>query len=258
MSISWDIFISLVTIFLTLVSTIVIIFTLREMQKQRESTQKPDLLIQNTGVVGFSRIPKSYLSTSWKNYEKRALNSNILELPSFSIYNIGFGSAKNFELIWNFDVTKSIDLILKFYSEQDNEISISNENGYLLIESEGSLSSELIESANKITRDFVLPSSIKEEGELFEVPHLYLSIVSLIIYLRIYYFKNNDRQLLQTTIASMLPIPEFIVEMKYQDVGNKEYKKTFSGSLDEHIFYNIDQYEMHEVFAALINFELLK
>lgn len=110
---------------LTLISVILVYFTLLEMKQQRESTYMPEIAIRNDKefvIKWDSENPDFYVrGTDYGAYEGSGIRSYGIEIPHlyFTVENIGFGSARNIKIIWNDEtISKFAECInnIDFYS----------------------------------------------------------------------------------------------------------------------------------------------
>lgn len=111
---------------LTLISVILVFFTLLEMKQQRESTYMPKIAIRNDKefiIKWDSENPDFYVrGIDYGVLEGSGIKSYGIEIPHlyFTVENIGFGSARNIKFIWNEDtISKFAECInsIDFYSE---------------------------------------------------------------------------------------------------------------------------------------------
>ena len=106
---------------LTLISVILVAFTLEEMKHQRESTYMPEIAIRNDNrfiVKWDSEKPDFYvLGSDYNAIEGSGFKKYGVEIPYlyFTVENIGFGSARNIKFEW------AEDTIGKFAKYIENE-----------------------------------------------------------------------------------------------------------------------------------------
>jgi hypothetical protein len=224
--INWDLTATLITGIATFLGTIVIYFTLIEIQKQRKNAYQPTLVIpsrfsitfkwdnlNNNNAVDF----KCYRS---ENSIKNSYNPNEklrLQLIKIQLFNIGMGPAKDVNIFWNFNDVFFKETLKEYetagiivYDKQFTQFNgekitkcINNDYAY----------SEIL--------DYVLPISIKPDQTFIRLPSLYLEFFALFCKKTI----NFDPSTGMT--PSNDKIPKLELTIKYDDIAQDAFTKKF-------------------------------
>lgn len=217
-----DQLIALITSIATFITSIIVLLTLFEMQKQRKSAYKPEIVLKTPVKfhIYLEECENVYLPFIWSSNELKKINLNEL---NFSIYidafNIGLGSAKSIEVMWDFE----LDKILKRIKNKDTEnfFDIEYNDSMLRITFQGIAMIMNMENNCHWRYDYILPSQSKQGSLKFELPRPFLDLFSIILYLE--YFKKDTLN---------FDFPNLKLKLKYEDIGNNIYKKEFNLNFD--------------------------
>jgi len=143
-------------------------FTLVETKTQRKVSQKPDLIIPKSSSIygysyGFSTedmtaflIPRSWNHKKLKDGEHILNNSG-----SVTLYNVGFGVAKNIELKWTFEYDRCLQQIKDYCYQNSIPIIIQpEENKISVVEQGGMPPSDFLVPKYENKHDFLMPASV--------------------------------------------------------------------------------------------------
>lgn len=190
---------------ISIVSVILVLLTLLEMQADRNAAYRPDISFADTEVAiaweGEQQIENSEATQSWNLdsfYEKYEVNIT----PQLMMYNIGVGTAKNIKLQW--DHVSNVEKFIEAFESYD-DISISLDNNMIYIETDKSVIGQGV--GNGYTTDFML-SSVEDYCAIqFPVAYSYLI-----------------RELLTRSLPSD-QLPTLSLSVTYTDIQNKAYSK---------------------------------
>lgn len=226
-----NIIIAIISALATVVAAIIYYLTLEELKKQRENTARPHLFIDKTyfNVQGMTK--GNYMMPIKWTTEK--MNSVVSEFPNKIIisdfylqcYNIGFGTATNVSIEFDYD----IDLFLSKIFDLEKEIpekdritveknsaflSFSNKNKEMPFRTFGIS----IENSLKHYITYVLPVNIKNEPVQVKLPSHYLELLNVYVY----NFMSNEKKDLDYSI------PPITTKIKYSDINKKQTEESFT------------------------------
>ncbi len=240
----WATIISIVGQFLTLVTVILVFLTLREMQNQRKVSQKPDLVLPESKVYGYVyRTPLDedpislFMVTHWSDKELEEVPYNYVWSPvdAVKLYNVGFGVAKNIELIWTVNYDKTIQQIQDYCYENSLPIILKREEDALVINGvkipTPSLFYYPLPPLQKRKHDFLLPASITSVGFVSHLPSAIIELISILLYLKGHPAREADG-MIETIFATRpeFDFPSMMLEVHYDDLENYHYSKKFDVS----------------------------
>jgi hypothetical protein len=217
------------TLIATFATAVATFFTVREIKKQRQQSNMPNIVL----------LPNKrfylYRATSLKNYqylywhETHLQEANQVETVrhmqfDIDIFNIGIGSAKNVKFKYFINTKEHVKFL--------NELGIVNVEKLDLESDALSFSAKygndmLGISVGKIDIDFTqtfIPKSDVKASKL-KLPMIYLSLFNAFI---LSILSKQDR------FDYYDKFPSLNLSMSYQDIANKKYKKNFK------IFFILD------------------
>ncbi|MDI9870594.1 hypothetical protein [Flectobacillus roseus] len=212
----------------TAVYTFITYRTLKEIENQRETTYKPEIIVEGCHFYLYSTkgkkldFPTEYsLVRKPKGYISDAKYSEF----SFKIYNIGFASAKNiqFEFLPKSEEIVRLNHCLQFI-ESKNKVQIIQHNDSIEFKrfddsSDLPKGNHSISGQNSRTLNHLLPVNIDNKPFNIYIPTYLLLMHSLKIFYSSNPIKNTD--ILRSPFT-------FILNIKYQDIGNKMHEKNFN------------------------------
>ena len=245
--INWDLTANLITGIATLAATILVFFTLREMQRQRKSAYQPTITIPKQNIVYFewdnNKVDDNPANFSCTEDEKEPHIS-----PNIELFNIGMGPAKNIKLNWEFNVdffeTKLEELTNRKLVEMDGD-----KTTFL-----GELVTYSFPTTQKdYTLDYILPSNIKPELTKIRLPGLYIFYFAIYSYLTIKPVNNDDfnRKLVEVT-------PPLLLSLSFENIVNEGHSHQFIFTPKLlHFTYTFDKNLINKNLEKLIiNFEV--
>lgn len=215
--------------------TIITFKTLKEIKAQRETTYRPDIIIDE----GLFYI-YSYKTTSGEfpveyTYDKKdsLYYCDNFEISSFSInlFNIGLAAAKEVEIEYSFQLDKIIDIILEQNKTLPAEkiIDIKKDEHFIeftpakKVVSGSSFHS--IENQLKSKINHILPVYISNNPIKINLPTYLLEIYSILIY---NFWLSNAKQ------KEFPDLPIVNIKIQYMDIGNNKHSKDYELSIYYH------------------------
>ena len=193
----------ILTGFSTVISSVIVILTLHEMQIQRNNAYMPDIIFETTTVTISWGNPENL-----DNYKSLVgadtdLNPSSINIP---VKNIGVGVAK--KISFTMDTDNYLSLL-----NLSNEINPENQYTYTQKDSRLTISNGLQEfnftASFRDDKTFLLPDA--EETYNFVIPFQYVSLL---------------REIFLTLRASPNDIPDLQIQVFFEDVQGVKYNKT--------------------------------
>jgi hypothetical protein len=227
-----DRLIALISSLGTLFSSILVLFTLIEMQKQRKNTIKPELVFPQLDLYAYWKQHNNiFLPEIWSSEEiqedRMKMVINRLLIPSLKIdgYNIGIGAAKKIEISWDFDIEEIIKRIKT--KDKNNIIEIRYCVGKLFQLQFGRPLNISINLGNdmKSSADYLLPTSVKLDPLKIKLPSSFIILWSVLFYLE--NINNGGNTVIQ---IQTLDFEDLLLRLciKYTDIGNNHYEQRFN------------------------------
>lgn len=249
----------------TFVASLIAIFTLIEVKKQRLATYKPDILIKSF-LVAISKSPllknkenelllfKTMDFNDYsKNYDQEKFNVN----PHYKVNNLGFGVAKKIKCTWKFDYEKAIKFI---QNKMSNEFAFNYNN---------SINTYFLE--NLTDEDFHLSFNTNFESDNIDYispinvqDHFHLHTIPRIIIIVHYLYLQFDLQMLNESAENFhyydfsdSNFPNLKLEIQYQDLNNKKHKKNYTFKVEAVATQIDEKLDLTREFSHL-TFEIIK
>lgn len=202
-----------IQIIISLLSAMLVLFTLFEMQAERNAAYMPNISINGSGII-FAWDKEHNLLNDISGFMKEELDTRSNLASSYeqslfvklAIQNTGIGIAKDVHVDWLFD--ENIPLWQKVFSE-NNDISISLNQYQLIVElSNGTTTRTFVADSGKIEYGF-LTADLNESKELV-IPREFVHLYELA-------FAHGLRK----------DLPDFRFNVFYKDVQGEIYKKAY-------------------------------
>jgi hypothetical protein len=225
---------SLVTIvgqIATWLTIVLVFFTLLEMRNQRKAAQKPDLIIPKSLIYGYSygfsneRMTSLLIPRYWRNKEVEAKDEVwIYAKELMTVYNVGFGVAKNIELKWIGKYDQTLQQIKDYCYQHTIPIIIRMDDKKFTVD-EQSITGDLefYLSPEQFKHDFLMPVSVTSTGLMIAVPLTFVELASISIFLNTHYSRQQPRH----TSEFGIDFPPLTLELHYDDLENTRYSKKF-------------------------------
>lgn len=202
---SFDFKNAVIQIAISIISTILVLLTLFEMQAGRNATYLPDISLSNTKVAiswdenGLPCITQEVEDMVSKIADKDTI---INELPQIKVYNIGVGTAKNISFNW--DNQRNIKAFMDILNPCD-DIALSYDSNILNIQTPDIKKG--IGTYSEHQFDFLLNST--QEFETFAFPLSYYTLI------KESYIRTDTKE-----------IPTLYLLASYSDIQGEIYNKT--------------------------------
>lgn len=196
---------ALIQIVISIISTIIVLLTLFEMQAARNASYLPDISFSNTKVaIAWDKNGLPYTNTDDLDVITKLTDEDtvINKLPQIKIYNIGVGTAKDISFEWNNEQNiNEFIYILNSY----NDINITYDKGMVNIKTP--TSEQGIWGPDESQIDFLLNSTQEYDTLLFPLSYYEL--------IKEFYIRTDAKE-----------IPTIKLTVSYSDVQGKVYKST--------------------------------
>jgi hypothetical protein len=217
--------------FATWITVLIVFLTLREMEKQRKASQKPEIIISQTFIYGYFRDWNELLvPTEWSNdsepRESTEVEKDKTNYPKFTLYNIGIGAAKSVKLEWIFDVSKLLDETQNYCYQNSIPIVVNSQNDFLKIGIAGQDSYFRVSAFSAKEHEYILPASVTSKGIESDMPMTFLKLISILIYM----MKHQADQK-ESSDTMNTGFPELRLKLSYYDIGGVKYQKSFDVKL---------------------------
>lgn len=246
----------------TFITSILAIYTLREVIKQRLSTYKPEILIKSF-IVYINKSPLElqpneslyYKTDNFNEYKKNIDDNESGEFGVSCLYkveNLGFGPAKNIKLTWMYDSTKALDLITRMLPERyDFNIHKPMKYYFLIDKSNEQFHFSIInETITKQNIDYLAPINIKEHSNYHSIPREIIQTFYLFFIFKHNLITTKNRNCYSDEDFEKLPKPHLKIE--YEDLNGKKYSKNFQFKIS-FVSTQIDEFlEMDKEFGYLL------
>ena len=218
----------------TFIASLIAIFTLREVKKQRLSLYQPDLRIKSFNI-STNKSPLlikenellCYKVTDFNDYE---INFNEVKFeinPNYKLENLGFGVAKNVRCIWKFNHKKAMKMIEEIKTQDFIISGHKNLNYYFLNRNidDGFQYSSISDIYNQLI-DYVAPISIRKNTHYHAIPEiiLFCHLLYVIFKLELTGSKGENFNFFELKDVDF-PKPSLIIE--YFDLNRKKYTEKF-------------------------------
>jgi hypothetical protein len=215
--------------------TIVAFRTLLEIKAQRETTYRPDIIVDEGLFYIYSyKTEKGEFPVEY-TYEKKGqlYHCDNFRMGSFSLnlFNIGLAAAKEIQIEYSFDLDKITSII----NEQnktlpaDKIISIRKEKAFLEFKAAenavGGGSFHVINNQLKREINHILPVNVSSNPIKIALPTYILEMHSILIY---NFWMNDAKE------KEFPDLPIINLKMNYLDIGNNKHSKEYELSILYH------------------------
>lgn len=208
----------------TLISIIIAIFSLREIRAQRENSMMPDIQIEmKQNSIELKRVINK--KNTWTHYhwnsdsidEKNDSNSNQYY---FKLVNIGFGSAKNVIVKWDFDREFFTDILENLSSK---EFAVKKNPGRIDMWEFTSEKTQamVLDQGYEYKYNYIPSLEIDPEGKMISIPTLFQSLFSVCLYNQANRKDEDNHQNPEFHFFLQKPILKLYIS--YQDIAGKKY-----------------------------------
>ncbi|MDY3338691.1 hypothetical protein PG279_05815 [Riemerella anatipestifer] len=241
------------------ISTIIALYTLIEVKKQRLSTYKPEILVKSF-LVYINKSPLFlesdelllFKTDNFNEYKSDKTKSKEYEISClYKIENLGFGLAKSIKVTWSFDMERALKILDKeldkeFYFTQCKPLKY-----YFLKQKNNENFQISFMNKNKIiqTTDYITPISVKEHTHYHTIPK---DIVT--IHFLYYIFKNNltEKNSKTNYSSEFKNFPQIKMKIEYYDLNNKKYINKYKLKTSIVTTQHEDKIDMSREFGYLL------
>ncbi len=220
----------------TWVTVVLVYLTVREMAKQRKAAQKPELIIPDVSISGYStEQDEIFIASHWNNKELKNEGIAVGRFPKIAIYNIGAGAAKEINIKWEFDMQDTIKSIQDYCYRNSIPVVVRSQDNFLQVEFKGRESFISISASSNLEHAYLMPASVTAQGLESDLPLTFLELISILIFLRFHQSNkksSKDKVVFPVVEEANLEIPSLYCELSYADVGGEKYMKKFDVTFD--------------------------
>ncbi|EGQ7900811.1 hypothetical protein K2B98_004732 [Vibrio parahaemolyticus] len=153
------------------------LFTLFELFRQRKASYKPDIcVLKRYFTIRGEGVGKTGIPTSWFRAD-----SELGEMASIQLVNIGVGAAKHIGAKWHFDQSSLVKEINKLAQEAHESFYIQEEGSFLSVKNNSKNGYMVNAQMNDFAFEYLLPASQDETGLVLSLPPSYSFLLSLLI-----------------------------------------------------------------------------
>lgn len=209
---------SCITAAASLITGFCVLFTLFEMQKQRQESYKPFLVLKDDRLIAYHTATlENFPLYEWFKESLQGDNKNppdLFNTYSIDILNIGRGAAKEINTKWKFDIKETVKQVNEIISKQSVNIEpIEISEGFIQF---GGLMLNLENDYSKSQEyKYLLPDDNNTSLKL-RVPKSYIILSSIMLHQS----KIEDR--------NSLVMPELELSIQYHDIGGKSYSYLYN------------------------------
>jgi hypothetical protein len=210
----------------TFLNSVLVYFTLREMKRQRELSNQPEMAFQAKPFYVYN--DENCFPMIWVN-QKKTLVEGKEEKKSFilEVNNIGNGVAKNVKIQWNININDFIERLSLIGIE--NYAKVKETNNVLSVSLGHSKYTFFLENIGS-EHEFIMPGN--ECKVAVYIPDVYLYLLSLILFIHIDKMKNKN------TTDFDLNFPSLKSIISYENLTGKKYKRKFEISISPYMVTN--------------------
>jgi hypothetical protein len=204
-------------------------FLVRETKKQRESSYKPEIIIERKNYhLYWGKFLNRNMPAIWyeskinklKSKEtKEKLSKYNKQYFQLNIYNIGLGTAREINFYWNYDKKQFIKLIDKIDKNKEFKFLLKGDKKELVLWVAGKkpfknlIFQHHLYHGQKI--DYMVPYYLDKIPYQIKIPDEYLFLTSIC-----WEFEVDHESII-------LKKPPLLLKISYKDVGNKIYTTKF-------------------------------
>lgn len=219
-------------------ASLIALFTLCEIKRQRKEANKPDIAVRQKLVyvhgVRYNDFTLPFLFS--ESGEPVAKPNDAVSNCSLDIVNFGIRSAKDIKLRWEFDFKGAINSI----KEQDDEKIFNLEliGNILKVSMQLSgykVSNLYMNQLRGVDVDFILNSTPDSFDTIYlQFPIIVLELYVISLCLSLGFYKSENVESPEKGELGQFRKPLLIME--YKDIGGVRYAKTFSFDIDMVLF----------------------
>ncbi|HCL05202.1 MAG TPA: hypothetical protein DHW64_04215 [Chitinophagaceae bacterium] len=218
----------------TAVSAAIACITLQSLKKQRESTYKPDIVLEPLNFYIYSIIKSDLPYPCEWSKEDKGFDYNTTSFNNFiqaELHNLGLGAARYISARYDFDMIESMRLtkaeMMKLKEDLRVMTVIDQKRLEVIPASESSPFQKMFYAplGHVYKLNHILPDSVAKDSIQLPVISQYLFFISLSVYL----MWATPQPIKNTGVSKMklIDLPPLFLVLTYFDIANKEYNKKF-------------------------------
>jgi hypothetical protein len=208
----------------TCAAAIATFWTVREMAKQRQTSYRPELVLQAIYFKGSPDIENGF-PFNWRRNSDVDENAKVARF-TIPLSNIGLGAAKNVRVLWSWPIQEVVSLSnelatkieAKLYLKYNNEIEmleVKSDTKMQLAVSWGNQKLQII--------DYILSAATPHDSVMIEIPFAYVTTVSGLLF----FWQSAEQQKKSPAKTHFPSIPPLTVNICYLDITNNEHNTLF-------------------------------
>jgi hypothetical protein len=215
----------------TWITVVFVFLTLREMEKQRRATQKPELIIPKVRLYGCTRRQDEFFVPEiWSNSELNQVETYVSYLVDATIYNVGFGAAKDIRLEWSLDLQCTLQTIKDYCYKNIIPIAARAEGEILIVEFKDISSASSMKNSASHEHEYLMPASTDSQGLKTPIPAHYMHLLP--VYVCILMHQLNREAKNSIGVLPSFEFPAMNLRLTYKDISNAVYSKKFNVRFD--------------------------
>lgn len=241
----------------TFISSIIALFALKEVIKQRRAMYKPKLYlneftlsVKGNPFLGDLNFYNFYLHNLYEP-ENKDNDPQFSIMAQFFFENIGYGVASKINYKWTFDYIKAVKKICSIDSDFNYKIDKTSKN-ITIIKKDSLHDSYDFGDLNEIKKtDFIKTESLKKNTKPTPIPIIITGLHMDYVMIKNKIFTENSSWFDQENFKDFPPIT---LEVSYEDLVGKRYKTIYNFKLKcSNSFYqkNFNSINTREEFAFL-------
>lgn len=248
----------------TFISSIIAVYTLIEVKKQRLSTYKPQLLMKSF-LVYISKSPLflekeellGFKVYNYNEYKEKSEQSEIIfdTSPLYKAENLGFGPAVNIKFTWYFNMSRALKIIEKELHE-DLYFSEYKPLNYFFLHKKSDNDFQLTIHNKKQeiqTVDYIAPINVKEHTHYHTISKDVINIHFLYYILKCKLTQKINKNVYGVELNNL---PRIKLRIDYFDLNGKKYTKKYKFQTSIVTTQIEDEIDMTKDFAYLL-FEII-
>ena len=192
----------------TLLAVVIALFTLLELSRQRKASYRPEIgILGKSFLLSKDRLSGTDLVLDWHSEEEDlSINNNN---PHIKLINIGFGTAKNVNAKWDYDIDSFIESINNI-DEKNRTYTVEKGDLFLELRKDGKSIYSTNAFLNTWKFEHIIPVNVVKGGRELYLPPAYVLLISILLS-----FAVKDGGLFEN-----LYIPELKLRLEFKDIGN--------------------------------------
>ena len=213
----------------TLITAIIVLFTLFEMQRQRKTTYQPQIVIADGSTIINYPDKSDPLIFEWTSKEieidKIKDFENIFDYPHYyypkiKAFNIGEGFARKINIRWLVDFDYLQNALNDLSNKKHLDFTIQSDKNGFVCSRNGTEFCSFVSGADDICLEYILPIRIKEEVAEIDLPSGFCDMYAMFIQ-----FMGYTPRLTPNCYYFAPPLIKIIIT--YLDIGNNKYSKKY-------------------------------